>query len=173
MSLTMKPCMIAAGPTPKPCIIQIEPMPTISRPTRLVTIRIKMSNALRIESLRSNRLLAGVDVEDALPFRRHAVANLLVLDGAGGYRQTLGLGLGDLAFVGALARQRMRDGAVALVARILEHLVAGARGDHEPDRPRRRVCTGIVDARNVLDHRGVDTREALRELQLLAVRRPT
>ncbi len=44
----MKPCMIAAGPRPKPCIIQIEPMPIISKPSRLVTNRMTRSNARRM-----------------------------------------------------------------------------------------------------------------------------
>ena len=44
----MKPCMIAAGPRPKPCIIQTEPMTIISKPSRLVTIRMMTSNARRM-----------------------------------------------------------------------------------------------------------------------------
>src|SRR5688500_1639890 len=80
-------------------------------------------------------LLPGVDIEHALPFRRHSVADLLVLDRALGYRQALRFRFGDLPFVRALAGERVSDGAVPLVARVLEHLVTGPRRDHEPDRP--------------------------------------
>src|SRR5688572_27969473 len=146
MSLTMKPCMIAAGPRPKPCIIQTEPPRIISEPTRLVTTRMPTSNARRIRK----PLLAGVDVEVALTFGRHAVADLLVIDRARRNGQALSLRFGDLLLVHALAGQRMRDGAVALVARVLEHLVAGARRDHDAQRPRRRERARIVDGCDVL-----------------------
>src|SRR5688572_24814277 len=129
MLLTMKPCMIAAGPMPKPCIIQTEPMRIISKPTRLVTTRMTISNPRRMSA--TLRLFAGVDVEVALAFARHAVTNLLVIGRARRYRQTLGLGLGDLLLVDTLAAQRVADGAVAFVARLLEHLVPGARRDHD------------------------------------------
>jgi hypothetical protein len=39
--------MIASGPTPKPCMIQTAPLQTISKPTRLVTMRMTTSNARR------------------------------------------------------------------------------------------------------------------------------
>src|SRR5262245_21725131 len=131
MLLTMNPCMIASGPTPNPCIIHTAPMQIMSKPTSVVTIFMSTSNMAA--------LLPRVDVEHVLTFGRHAVADLLVLSRARRRRQTLGQRLRDLAFVHALARERVRDRAIALVARILEHLVTRPRRDHHAHRPRRRV----------------------------------
>jgi hypothetical protein len=48
MSFTIGPCMIAAGPVPKPCIAHTQPVRIISNPTSVVTIRMPTSNALRM-----------------------------------------------------------------------------------------------------------------------------
>src|SRR5204862_8214436 len=103
---------------------------------------------------------ALVDVEDRGVFRRRAVD--LHHARAARNRQTLTLGLLDLALERPLSGQPAADGEVALVAGVLVDGVAGLSGPHRPHRARCRVRHGIVDRNPVLDHVRIDTTDALR-----------
>src|SRR5439155_1775559 len=59
---------------------------------------------------------------------------------------------------------------VPLVARVLEHLVLGIAVHRERDLPRLRIHARIVDRHLVLDRVGARRREALDDVELLALR---
>src|SRR5690606_22276283 len=82
-------------------------------------------------------------------------------------RECLGRSLLEIA----LSAQATTDSSVTLVTRVFENLVAGLFGIHQTDRERLRVRQRILDRGDVLNRRGVDRREALRELHLFTVTR--
>src|ERR1700680_1309209 len=62
-----------------------------------------------------------------------------------------------------------RDGLVALVARVLEHLIALVAGQRHGKPPGRCEHVRVVDGHVVADRVGADAREVFNEVQGLAV----
>src|SRR4029453_624748 len=78
ISFTMKPCKIAAGPTPSPCIIQIEPMKLANSPRKLLNTRITMLKVLPIPPPHFKLIfLLNRRVKGKLPDHEAVLASLL------------------------------------------------------------------------------------------------
>src|SRR5262249_13203667 len=77
--------------------------------------------------------------------------------------------LGDRAVVRTFAGERVAHRAVALVARVFVEVVIRLMGDRVSDGERRRIHHRILDVDAVVDHVGIDAREAFGDLELVAV----
>src|SRR5437870_5739350 len=75
-----------------------------------------------------------------------------------------------VVLLGARPAQDAADGVVALMARVLEHLIPIVARERDRDLPWARVDLWILDDDFVRNRAGVDAREALDEAQRVAVR---
>src|SRR6188508_3816864 len=86
-----------------------------------------------------------------------------------GWRQALFLRFGRGLLVGALGAQRVAHRIVAFMTAVFVDLIVRLTGDRHSHRPRFDEGVGIVDVDLVVDHVGIDSREALGHAQVLAV----
>src|SRR5580693_8885298 len=116
------------------------------------------------ENPRNLRVRCPMIVSFNLFPKRRVIGMSLVLAGFRGRR-----GFRGCLFLRPGSAEDEPDGLVALVARVLEHLVTLVAGPRHGKLPGLRVRARVVDGHVVADRVGIDAREALDQVQGLAL----